>query len=92
MKVYLVSIGGYDSCYHLGVYTSLKNAKSVCENWIDEEIESLKKWEGEPLLDSHKTIEALKGCKEKGEFIEGGGSDDFPFIEEFTLNIRKRWC
>lgn len=92
MKLYLVSIGGYDSCYHLGIYTSLEVARTVCENWIDEEIESLKRWKGEPLIDSTDEIRALEGCKEKGEFKEGGGSNDFPYIEEFIPNIRKRWC
>lgn len=91
MKVYLVSIGGYDSCYHLGIYTSFKSAKATCENWIDKELENLKEYEGEPLLDSSSVMRALEECKAKGEFKEGGGSNDFPFIEEFTLNVRKKW-
>jgi len=94
MKLYLVCVSSYDSCYHICIYDSYESAKKACVDWIDEELYKLEKWKEESFADVEGTeddINALLKCKELGKFESGGGVYDFPSIEEFELNEIKRW-
>ncbi len=96
MKLYLVCVSGYDSCYHLGIYDSHESAKKVCVDWIDSRLFDLEvlvsyreKVCVEPIEDKEE-VDALLECKQLGEFNMGGGVYDFPIIEEFELNEIQR--
>jgi hypothetical protein len=100
MRVYLVCHGGYNSCSHLGIYLSREAAIARCIDKIKEEIKNNNEHEIKTikeLKDNVATIdirkyeyqdlnEKLQAALDKGEFNEGGGSIDLPWIEEFEVD------